>query len=118
VTERTLILVFVVDIAKAIVSRNLRIDFRVPDAIVHAIEHTTVLHVMIAQSGFKAKALVVFGFPGVTGRDRGNEVGIDNPAFHQVHCSSVARVAQSIGWFNRSRFPRPVAVRIWSPVTP
>src|ERR1039457_964890 len=95
--QRLLVLVLVVEGVEAVLARDVAVDFRVPNVILDAIEDAADLGAMDLESVAQPEILGrVHDLPGVMGRDRGDEVGIDDAGFHQVNGRMVEIVLKPI----------------------
>src|SRR5438445_2465268 len=95
--QGALVLILLVNGLNIVMSRNVRIGFRIPLTIVQPVENSAVLVVMNMQCPFQSVCLpAVFGLPGMTRGDRGDEVRIDNPAFHQIESLGIMVVPQTV----------------------
>src|SRR5438874_216530 len=78
-------------------SRNVRIGFRIELRVVQAVENSAVLVVMNMQCPFQSVCLsAVFGLHGMARGDRGDEIRIDDPAFHQIERLRIIVVPQAV----------------------
>ncbi len=92
-----LVLVLVVERVDAVLARDVAVHLRVPDLVINAVEDAAHLAAMHLQGMAQAEVLGrVQDLPGVTGRDRGDEVGIDNAALHQVEGGVVEIVLEAV----------------------
>ncbi len=77
--QRLLVLVFVVERVDAVLARDVAVDLRVPDLVINAIEDAADLAAMNLEGVAQPEVLGgVHDLPGVMGRNRGDEIGIDN----------------------------------------
>ncbi len=77
--QRLLVLVLVVEGVDAVLARDVAVDFRVPDLVIDAIEDAADLGAMDLEGMAQPEVLGrVHDLPGVMGRNRGDEIGIDD----------------------------------------
>src|SRR6266571_1183709 len=96
-SQGALVLILLVNGLSAVMSRNVRIGFRIPLIIVQPVENSAVLVVMKIQCPFQSVCLpAVFGLPGMARGDSGDEIRIDNPAFHQIESLRILVVPQAV----------------------
>src|SRR5882724_1538252 len=96
-SQGALVLILLVNGLNAVISRNVRIGFRIELIIVQPVENSAVLVLMKLQCPFQSVCLpAVFGLPGMTRRDSGDEIRIDNPAFHQIESLGILVVPQTV----------------------
>ena len=82
---------------KAVAGGNVRIDFRIPDIIIDAVQHAAELIAMHFQGMIEPAALI--GMTGLIGMGRrygGDEIGIDDTALHQVDRAVIEVVPQAV----------------------
>src|SRR5258706_11580041 len=92
-----LIRVFIFDFCEAVLPPNMRILLRIPDIVIDAIEDAADFTVMDIQRVGQAEALAaIHDLPGISRRNSGHEIGINNSALHHVDCGMMARVLQTI----------------------
>src|SRR6266487_3646642 len=95
--QRALVLILLVNGLNAVMSRNVRIGFRIPLTIVQPVENSAVLVLMKMQRPFQSVCLpAVFGLPGVARGDSGDEIRIDNSALHQIESMRIMVVPQAV----------------------
>ena len=96
--QRLLVHVLLVERVRAVVPRDPAVDLRVPGLVVDAIEDPAELVAVDVQGVPETAPLGgVADLPGVTGRDGGDEVGVDDPALEQVQGERVEVVLQPAG---------------------
>src|ERR1019366_9020227 len=95
--QRLLVLVLVIERVQAVLAWDVAVDFGVPNVILDAIEDAAKLGAMDLESVAQSEILGrVHDLPGVMGRDRGAEVGIDNAGFHEVDGRMVEIVLEPV----------------------
>src|SRR6266516_2778043 len=96
-SQGALVLILLVNGPNAVMSRNVRIGFRIPLTIIQPVENSAVLVVMNLQCPFQSVCLpAVFGLPGMAWGDGGDEIRIDNPALHQIESLGIVVVPQAV----------------------
>src|SRR6266566_3936979 len=96
-SQGALVLILLVNGLNAVMSRDVRIGLRIELIIVQPVENSAVLVVMKLQCPFQSVCLpAVFGLPGMARGNRGDEIRIDNPAFHQIESLSIIVVPQAV----------------------
>src|SRR5213592_3090645 len=91
------VLILLVNGLNVVMSRNVRIGLRIELIIVQPVENSAVLVVMKMQCPFQSVCLPpVFGLPGMARGDSGDEIRIDNPAFHQIESLRILVVPQAV----------------------
>src|SRR5437870_499279 len=95
--QGALVLILFVNGLKAVMRGNVRIGCRIELTIVQPVENSAVLVVMQMQCPLQAVCLsAVFGLPGMARGDRGDEIRVDNAAFHQIKSLRVIVVPQPV----------------------
>ena len=80
-----------------VAARDQTVDLGVPNRVVHAVEDPAELALVDVERMPEAHALIgVPHLPGMLGRDRRDEVRVDDPALHQVDGAGVEVVAQPV----------------------
>jgi hypothetical protein len=81
-----------------------RIDSGIPDFVIEAVKDATELSLVHTQNALQAHAKVaVPNFVGVSGRDRRNEIGVDDATFHQVDSAVPVVVCKPVVGHNVGR---------------
>src|SRR5437867_7233920 len=95
--QGALVLIFLLNGLKAVMRGNVRIGCRIELSIVQPVENSAVLVVMKMQCPLQAVCLsAVFGLPGMARGDSGDEIRIDNAAFHQIERLRIKVVPQAV----------------------
>src|SRR6266516_4220167 len=96
-SQGALVLILLVNGLNAVMSRNVRIGLRIELIIVQPVENSAVLVLMKVQCPFQSVCLsAVFGLPGMTRGDSGDEIRIDNSALHQIESTRIMVVPQAV----------------------
>src|SRR6266516_7683432 len=91
------VLILLVNGLNVVMSRDVRIGLRIELIIVQPVENSAVLVVMKMQCPFQSVCLsAVFGLPGMTRGDSGDEIRIDNSALHQIESMRIMVVPQAV----------------------
>src|SRR5213594_2978928 len=95
--QGALVLIFLLNGLKAVMRGNVRVGCRIELSIVQPVENSAVLVVMKMQCPLQAVCLsAVFGLPGMARGDSGDEIRIDNAAFHQIERLRIKVVPQAV----------------------
>jgi hypothetical protein len=97
ITKCFLVLVLVFNTVDRIATGNERIDFRIPDLVVNAVEHTSEFHAMDPKDVLQSATEVrILDFLRIVRGHRGNKIGINDAPFHQVDPCVVAVILQAV----------------------
>src|ERR1051325_2476318 len=103
IPKRAFVRVFVLDSTCRVVSRDLGINLGVPHIVINAVEDAAEFLLMNPESSLQAHPeRSVANFKGITRRNGGDEIGIDDAALHQIYRRALV-VEQSVVIHHRGR---------------
>ena len=91
------------------------VGFGIPDFVIKAIEDTAEFSMVGTEDTLQAHTeMAVSDFVSVTGRDSGDEIGIDDAAFHEVDCAVAVVVREAILGHEMARIQSDLAQDVFT----
>jgi hypothetical protein len=107
--------VFIIDGAGGITFGDMGIDIGVPDFVIEAVEDAAKFSMVHVENSLQAHAKVaVADFVGVTRGNRGDEIGIDDAAFHQVDGTVAMVVGEAVVGHEMARIQTDLAQDVFA----
>src|SRR5438552_3339331 len=95
--QGVLVFILLVDGLKAVMRGNVRIACRIELVVVQPVENSAILVVMNVQCPFQSVRLsAILDLPGMARGNRGDEIRINNPAFHEIENLRIIVVPQAV----------------------
>ena len=104
ITEGLFVSIFVIAGLDGITFGDVGVGFGIPDLVIEAVEDAAEFSTVDTQDALQAHAeMAVADFVGVTGRNGGDKIGIDDAAFYQVDCTVAMIISKAVVSDNMGR---------------